>query len=246
MFKILKKKIKKVEHKEENTVRKLDYNTKVLFDKSKESSEFKKFKDYLIDKSVDSWNTVRRYGDYNYYFKHVLGTDIKDYISLKLKNKKNFSILEDGVGRGFFLNDLKKKFNKNELSKISFDGVVIDKSDVKKSIAKHIKLHTGLIENIKFTKKYDLMFSLYGSISYTLFHKDVLLKYLNHLKKGGILFLGYVDMYAHRRITNDFVSELKIALKKRGYEVKYQKFENLLSPLANDMPPNMFLIKKIK
>ena len=52
-------------------------------------------------------------------------------------------------------------------------------------------------------------------------------------------------MYNHRKITNEFIYELKIALKKRGYKMKYEYFENVLSSLSNDMPPHMFLIKKI-
>ena len=103
MFRIFKRKEKVVKHKDENIVEKLDYNTKVLFDKSKKNPEFDKFKNCLLERGVSGWNTLRRYGDYNFYFKKILKIDIKDYISLRIKNKKKFSILEDGVGQGFLL-----------------------------------------------------------------------------------------------------------------------------------------------
>jgi hypothetical protein len=241
-FKFLNKAKKaiKTKNKEIDINKKKDYTKKVLLEKSK---EVKNFKNYIFSKKLENWNTRRRYVDYNFCFKQILNQDISNYISLKLKNKKNFSVLDDGAVRGYFLNDLYNKFNKHDLKKMSFDAITLHKEDIKKSILDKVNVHEGFIENIKFNKKYDVIFSVYGSISYTIFHKEVLLKYLNHLKKNGIILINYSDIHKHREISTKFIVELKRALEKRKFSMYHKRLQSN-SPLKNDMAPDMFLIRK--
>jgi len=168
----------------------------------------------------------RGYEKYNYVFELISNKDIYNTLNeYAIKNKlKTIRILDEGTGKGYFLNELKKmwKEKKNPI-KLETNAIVLEKSEIEKKRGIN-KIYAGDIIKYIPDKKFDYIFSIFGATAYSMaeIEKEILLKHLYSLKKGGI---GIFSLFESRK---EIIEKKNIidALKKRGFNARLVDYSN--------------------
>lgn len=213
----------------------------------------KKDTDYRVLKKhlKNDWAYCRSFEKYDACFsesiKKATGKEgIMDFLKTRfVETKQPVSVLDDGMGSGYFLKDLKSIALENGIPNIT-TGITL--TELENRYFNENKKH---IDNIKYIKteefspkqKYDLITSYYGGFEYTYEHikKETLLRLAYSLKKGGILCIKFSLAY-YLKFTGksfDFIYKLESALRKRGFEL-------INSDIINDANNIVIVIKRIK
>ena len=171
--------------------------------------------------------------NYDFFSNDSLSFKIKNYltyIQLKKyinKTKKELAVLDVGCAAGMFLDIIKFKFNQFT----NFDGLEISEAASRKAKEKGYNVFNSLIEDFKFTKKYDLI-SMQQVIEHVHEPEKVIKNIFDNLNNGGILlietpnpdcfdrkiFKGYWEGYHIPRHFNLFtIPNLKEMLKIIGF-----------------------------
>lgn len=163
------------------------------------------------------WTKIRTYSDYAALFSDILGSSLLRFLEAQAKGKKELSILDDGAGKGYFLKEVKEMLATRKI-KCNTTAVVLTKDpDFARGID-HV--YVGPSELFLSNKKYDVIFSYYGSIHYAdrTNIKNLLLKYANLLNRGGVALIG-ADLIGIRTPLYD---QMRIAFKKQGFELTHK------------------------
>ncbi len=223
-------------------VRGAAYHTKRVQKKIAENKEEfakKNYDNLTREKGIGRlpWIKHRGYDRYNVFFKKVIKIDLVD-LAKKIPREKNQSleILDEGAGEGNFLSEIKFKLAEEGIkSNTTAISLRPNKDLTQKRIIESVNsVYLGQAENYFPKKKYDLIFSLYGSIHYTpnFLKKDHLLKYAHSLKKSGAMLIGF-DFYD--QLGSRFqLKEIEKGFAKRGFQAK----------LVNANPPSGLMLPK--
>ncbi len=205
----------------------------------------------------------RKFKDYNLIFSKILNNEIfntssvlkQDIIStlsaLERKyKKKEINVLDDGAGKGYFLSELKEKWNSlKEKKLVSADlkttAVSLTKTfDVKNIDFKKI----GDVLNFIPKRKYDLIISVYGGFHYTqaILKKEVLLKYLYSLNKGGVAIFSFNPILLRSNLDKEHRAQVLIALKKRGFKADFSYLPTYLNKTIPDLPQVYLFVERVK
>jgi SAM-dependent methyltransferase len=164
--------------------------------------------------------------------------------------KKEINVLDDGAGKGYFLSELKEKWNSlKEKKLVSADlkttAVSLTKTfDVKNIDFKKI----GDVLNFIPKRKYDLIISVYGGFHYTqaILKKEVLLKYLYSLNKGGVAIFSFNPILLRSNLDKEHRAQVLIALKKRGFKADFSYLPTYLNKTIPDLPQVYLFVERVK
>ncbi|MBI5553251.1 MAG: hypothetical protein HY917_00755 [Candidatus Diapherotrites archaeon] len=199
------------------------------------------------------WNAHRDYVSYNHFFRkplriffgsqsgsswwqHVRGkgfvaSTILEVLSMiPCSPKKPLEILEDGPGKGRFIQTLRRKLIENRVP-VKTTAVAIhhipELERLKESgeldalvVPKSASLGLPGAEFFVPDRPLDAIFSMFGSIHYTLpeLRKDHLLKYAHALKPGGIMFAGF-DTFTD--VKKEPFPDIERSFAKQGFKAKF-------------------------
>ncbi|HZX19538.1 MAG TPA: hypothetical protein VFF13_00825 [archaeon] len=248
----------------------------------REVSEELAFRKERMDRNHDgtnlmTWIPDRGYEKYDTFFSHGLynmglGKSIDEaLIRIASRKKGTVRISDDGAGVGNFLSEIKGTLAHMG---IKTKTTAIDLYNGEKLVERQRRgeideVFSGRSEFFLPKEKQDAIFSLAGSINYTInaLRKDTLLKYANSLNKGGVLMLGFyfaeepnIQSLAGGAIRKglsekpNYERKMKIetemhgierAFEKRGFRAKFFKYpEELASRLK--LPQWMLILERIK
>ena len=192
--------------------------------------------------SEGRWEVARGVYDYSLLFEKIIGESLLDFLTTLAKRKKRLSILDDGAGLGRFLSGIKAELKKRQVD-VDTSAVVLEK---KQFFSEDIdNTHIGPAQFFLPDKKYDVIFSYYGSIHYTdeLGHdtiKHMLPKYANVLNHGGVLLIGgnFIG------IRTELFEQMKIAFQKQGFQITFMS-NNLSSIRDRGEPSDILMIRRL-
>ncbi|NCP71980.1 hypothetical protein GW835_01125 [archaeon] len=233
--------------------------------KNKEISQRLKFSLNKLKKSDRSGRYIldRKYKDYNLIFKQILNNTVslkslvfrRDIIStLKMieqkYKKKEINVLDDGAGRGYFLSQLKEKWNtlKKE-KKVSADLKTTAVSLTKSFSTKNIDFKKiGNVINFIPERKYDLIISVYGGFHYTQtpLKKEVLLKYLYSLNNGGVAIFSFNPILLRTNLDKEHRMQVLKALEKRGFKADFSYLPSNFKKKSPDLPQVYLFVEREK
>jgi|GEM_PF-1872779 len=194
------------------------------------------------EKSLKSgfvWDDGRNYADhYNPFFSFALSRFLHTNVTDMAKGvagaimKPKLHVLEDGVGRGAFLSELKPVLHTLGV-RTHTTGLYVEKTNARleKARAKIDELHRGLAEHYIPRKKIDLFISLSGSIQETLpaHQMNHILKFASAVNPGGMMLVGLV----RGRLDIGFdimLVRLKQTLRREGFRTEAYKIPNSIIP----------------
>ena len=203
----------------------------------------KRFRDLSIrnrEVSEGQWRKDRCFLDYNNLFKLVLNEPLHSFLVRMGKGKKKLKVLDEGAGFGQFLLDLKEILTKEGID-TDTTAVVLKKHSLLDTYHKDGKVdhvHVGRSEFFLPDKGYDVIFSLYGGIHYTIseFRKQTLVKYASSLNRGGVALIG-ADLIGIRTY---LFERIKQAFRKRGFEIKL-----FAGPIQGGYPSDILMIHRL-
>jgi len=234
--------------------------------KDKETnSKFVKQKKFIIYNFVKRtnrmvifrWINNRSLRMYDRYLRLMFkDKNIINFIENKFHNKKVIRVLDDGMGKGLFLSELKDNLNKK--FKLITTGTTIDPYELKRNnINKNIdniilqdtsqfRIKNNLLTVVPEIKQ-DLIVSLYGAYQYTLpeIRKEVLLKNAFLLNNGGYMFIVYsksnyminikdqFDILFNRKKLEEPYILLKKEIEKHGFEFHHYFSVNMFAELIS-------------
>jgi len=202
----------------------------------------------------------RGYPEYNNMIKYLeLGEELKNKPILdiigeySIKNKKKvIRVLDDGAGRGVFLTDLKEMWETyRKIGRISSElkttAIVLNKKDLNR--AKIDNVYEGDVSEYLPKEKYDFIFSVFGGFAHSTSYlqREILLKHLFSLEKGGYGFFGFFTEHK-RRYTDIFVKKLN----KMGFQAEYHNYkiswdvEKRTKLVEENLPKEYLIVKRIK
>lgn len=235
--------------------------------KDKEILERLKFSEKKLKKSDRSGEYVldRHFSDYNLIFKKIIVSPLfenssifkRDIISTlsafeRKYKKKEINVLDDGAGKGFFLSELKEKWNylkekKLVSAELKTTAVSLTKTISKKNI--DFK-HTGNVIDFIPERKYDMILSVYGGFHYTQrpLQREVLLKYLYSLNKGGLGIFSFKTHLLKTNMGQEHRRQVIEGLEKRGFRAEFSSIpleyaKNLNHP---DLPIVYLFVERVK
>jgi|GEM_PF-1905167 len=203
---------------------------------------------------------IRGYTEYNNMIKYLhLGGELKNktilYILREYANKNNkkiIKVLDDGAGRGVFLTSLKEMwatFVKNDPTspKLKTTAIVLDENDLHK--AKMDNVFVGDVCDYIPKEKFDFIFSVFGGFAHSTpqLQREILLKHLYSLEKGGYGFFGFFS--EHKKEYTDIFTR---KLNQMGFDAKYYTFKQENNPGINsiiikeNLPKEYLVVKRIK
>lgn len=205
----------------------------------------------------------RNYGDYNFIFKQIITNHIiekssvfkRDIISTlsafeRKYKKKEINVLDDGAGKGYFLADLKEKWNSlKERKLVSADLKTTAVSLTRSVVAKNIDLKKiGNVLNFIPERKYDLILSVYGGFHYTQtpLKKEVLLKYLYSLNKGGIAIFSFNTFLLKTSMGQEQRVQVINGLEKRGFRADFSYLPQKFKKRTPDLPDVYLFVERVK
>ncbi|MFA5745856.1 MAG: hypothetical protein WCX73_00830 [Candidatus Pacearchaeota archaeon] len=246
-----------------------DFLEMLIIKKKKNFEDSKqRFDKYISQESINNtWFHQRQLSDYL----DILPVDSKiitknsffNFLKTRSKEtREELSILDDGIGDGFFLSELKNELNKLNIRNKT-TGITLSKSDTenfKKNIANINEVLYTRTEDYVPKKRFDLITSAYGGFNYSfeIIKKEVLLKLAYSLKKGGVLIILFdLDMSLvnlkpkkeNPYINYNFISPKEItrfsttliqSLNKRGFDAEIKKVS------AKNMLQDVLIIKRVK
>jgi len=197
----------------------------------------KRFRDKIIRfrrEHERTWIKNRGYDNYNRLFRHVLGMPLIDFLTKKAGSKKQLSVLDDGAGLGVFLRDIKTKLREQKID-VKTDAVVLQRSP---HLVEMDNIYEGPSEFFLTNKKYDAIFSYYGSMHYTerWAIKNQLIKFTNLLNRGGVALIG-VDFIGLR--IPPLLDQMKRQFAKQGFELTYKPH------YVADEPSDILMIRRL-
>jgi len=142
-----------------------------------------------------TWIRTRGYAQYNALFSRALGLNIVDYLAT-IKRNRPLRILDDGAGKGHFLDDLKHLLLNRGIN-CETTAISLYMSNWLKIYTEDARIDKTIIDPAEYyapEKSLDAIFSFFGSIEYShdLIRKNHLLKYLYSLDHNGILLVGFL------------------------------------------------------
>lgn len=205
----------------------------------------------------------RKFADYNFIFKElVISPTIerssafkKEIIStlsyLERKYKKSeINVLDDGAGKGYFLAELKEKWNSlKERKLVSADLKTTAVSLTRSLVAKNIDFKKiGNVLNFIPERKYDLILSVYGGFHYTqkALQREVLLKYLYSLNKGGLAILSFDTFLLKTSMGKAHREQVIEGLKKRGFRADISYIPLELKQINKNLPDVYLFVERVK
>lgn len=217
---------------------------KSVLDKKHETASHKQYIKSIIERDkVKDWPITRGLQEYNNCFdvalkKTGLGTDIFDYLQRRyLKTKEPVTVLDLGGGTGYFLADLKKLFNSQQIpSKLESLSLHDNLSPESKRLID--KKHIISAVDQKLTKKYDLIVDVFSAINFEFdsVKKNLILKYAYSLKKGGTLLIAGIYKSPESKIN------ILAHLRKQGFNAAF--IDQVQDPFANDKKTVLVIIRK--
>ncbi|MDD4983341.1 MAG: class I SAM-dependent methyltransferase [Candidatus ainarchaeum sp.] len=203
----------------------------------------KRFRDLSVknrEVSEDQWRKDRCFLDYNNLFKLVLDEPLYGFLVRMAQGKKKLKVLDEGAGFGLFLLDLKEMLEKEGID-TDTTAVVLKKHSLLDTYHKDGKVdhvYVGRSEFFLPDRNYDVIFSLYGGIHYTLseFKKQILVKYASALNRGGVALIG-ADLIG---IRTPLFEQMKIAFRKRGFEIKL-----FTGAIRGGLPTDILMIRRL-
>ncbi len=202
----------------------------------------------LRKKSPRVWALNRSVVDYSRLFGQYFKNGLINELLKLAKNKSKLNILDDGCGHGFFLKNIKGLLGEKGID-VTTTGITITPTQKLKNL-----INDKLIDEVYFkpaelfvpTKKYDAIFSVYGSIHYSLkeLQKDIVIKYAQALRKGGIMCVGLdIDKYQSSK-GRDIRGDIIKSFFKRGFDAEFYTNEILGSGM-NTLPRDVLIIKRV-
>lgn len=217
---------------------------KSVLEKKHEAASHKSYMKILSEKDkFQEWPIKRNLQEYNDCFsvalqKLRLGKDIPDYLKRRyLKTKEPVTVLDLGGGTGYFLADLKKLFNSQQIpSKLESLSLHDNLSPESKRLID--KKHIISAVDQKLTKKYDLIVDVFSAINFEFdsVKKNLILKYAYSLKKGGTLLLA--GIYKSPESKNNISAHLR----KQGFEASF--IDQIDNPFVNDKKTVLVITRK--
>lgn len=236
------------------------------------------FKRYIANAKSDSlnrrWNDKRTYETYDGFFKVALGMPIFDFIihRANTEKKRQLTILDDGLGAGLFLETLNRKLKSSGIN-ANLEGCTLTETTPLlqfQSENPDIKIRTGIAQLEKTPDKYyDMIFSMYGSVSYTpqYFRKYHLLKLAYSLRENGVLLSGFllnpellvpsshvVTGFSPRQKVPEEIRELSIhremsgiveSFRKRGFEARFIRNIPVETVIEQDIPNTILYVRRM-
>lgn len=196
---------------------------------------------YVLDRNYANYNTI-----FNRLFSShkILKRDIVHTLRVMAyrHKKKKISVLDDGAGKGYFLAQLKEKWNalkKEGKVKASLETTAVTLSSKTIALKNIDEIKKGNVANFLPTKKYDLIISVYGGFEYTIpeIQKEVLLKYCYSLNKGGVGVFG-IEFTLLPKITS-----IQNAFEKRGFKFDLMSMKK---NIFEKLPSNYLVIERVK
>ena len=219
------------------------------------------YSEWLIGENDNRlYSRNRGYPEYNNMIKYLkLGDGLENkeilqvMVEYSIKNKKKvMKVLDDGAGRGVFLSDLKEMwetFRKMDTKnpKLETTAIVLNKKDLKR--AKIDKVYVGDVSKYVPKEKFDFIFSVFGGFAHSTPHlqREILLKHLYSLEKGGYGFFGFFS--EHKK---EYADAFTKKLSKMGFEAKYHNFKKENNPgmnvilIGENLPREYLVVKRIK
>ncbi len=205
----------------------------------------------------------RKYDDYNFIFKKIITSSIlenssvfkRDIISTlsafeRKYKKKEINVLDDGAGKGTFLSELKEKWNSlKERKLVSADLKTTAVSLTRSVVAKNIDFKKiGNVLNFMPERKYDLILSVYGGFHYTQtsLQREVLLKYLYSLNKGGLAIFSFNTFLLKTSMGKEHRSQVISGLEKRGFRADFSYLPLEYKKRTPDLPDVYLFVERVK
>ena len=141
----------------------------------------------------------------------------------KINFKKPFSFLDVGCGNGWVVRKIAMNSLCTKAIGIDKSKKMISQAKKNKKLSKEIYLHTG-IEEWKFTKKFDFVFSM-ESLYYVDSIENSLKKIFKLLKPGGHFFCG-TDFYTDNKATAKWSEMMKIQMHLHSKQEWRNFFKN--------------------
>ncbi len=204
------------------------------------------------------WNENRKYNEYANFYKECTGRKlISDLKSIYQKKRAPLKIVDDGAGNGFLLSTLKEILLKYGIPCITV-AMTLKSNYFLDFYKKHgfiDRIETGAAEFKKPEIGADVIFSITGSVNYTLpeIRKNHVLKLAHSLGEHGFLFITFgfeTDEYSIKGglsskpkragiDTLTYFEGIRNALKKQGFESKFhaERDQRLI-----DSTPNWSLV----
>jgi len=211
------------------------------------------------DGTPQAYTTTRRYEDYNTIltrcfpenkiFKDSILHTLLDYA--RTTKKETIKALDDGAGMGKFLFELKNRWNDiKDATQINtnLETTAISLTPNKVVVPGIDHIIYGNVAKFEPSQKYDFIFSVYGGFHYSVpvLRKEILLKYVYSLNKGGSAIFGFNfnDIYAENFRSQEIIT----ALKKRGFYAEYKFTPHKVVPnnSSYDLPYSYLLVKRLK
>lgn len=200
------------------------------------------------DRSGD-WITSRGFSIYNEIFHTCTGKDLLNkLVELAIKLRRPLRVLDDGAGVGRFLQYTKKELLARGVKTITTAVALEPQPELRTMHAEGTldKLHIGLAETFLPEEKQDVIFSVFGSIEYTLpeFKRRILLKYSHSLNKGGFAVVG-VQLGFHSNEegrANAFKSAVVNSFAKQGFFAQFYNYEDS----DPNIPKDILFIRRLR
>ena len=194
------------------------------------------------------WETSRKYAHYNNLFSPFLGRSVLDELMALAKRRKgNLRIFEDGAGAGIFLSQMKRMLGERGI-KTRTTALVLKANEYlqeKKEKGRIDEVIESAAEEFLPREPQDAIFSLYGSLEYSLpeLKKHILSKYAYTLTKGGFACIGLNLRDVSFLIPQE---RKRLAAIKQGMESSPEKVDVLREELNSIMQACDQRLRKVK
>ena len=213
------------------------------------------------------WPDNRKYNKhYNAFFGEGLGkffgktgpmTIGEAFASVPRQKNRPFVLVEDGAGKGFGLSGAVRDLEKRGVPVHSVALAYNPHPTLLKrtAIGRIKEVSAGTAEAWVPRQKIDGLISVFGSIHYTMpqARKDHLLKFATSLNKGGIMLVGFDEIYLHQPGLKDnerFKANLVASFAKRGFRAEVHPLDRRNLPRINGedkaIPHNVLIVQRIK
>lgn len=238
------------------------------------------------------WETRRDYEHYDLLFRGCIrqffgetanriseggNRELAEHLAYRIPRNKRMplEILDEGAGEGVFSSELKEKLRELgvdaritattlEQPSEGASRLALEKLKREKKID---KLVLGYGELFEPKQKYHAIFSMLGSINYTInpFRKDTLLKFAYSLKRGGLLIVGFTYGRAEGGAERTGVeaiagtlgekqgTKIDVRKEKEGIERAFQKrgfrakfFEPIVGRLRFGLPNMALIVQRLR
>lgn len=183
------------------------------------------------------WFDSRTFEACNNFVRHWTSVDMLNEMENASKHgRKIVKVLDDGCGKGFFLEGLKQSLSERRV-RCETTGLTLSRNpELVQRAGKSIdRLVVGRAERFVPTEKYDLIFSMAGSINYVpqFVQRDHFLKLVHALTPKGIMVVGFAHHTTQTPAMQDYtrtprlgykehLKGIRRALEKQGFTVELQ------------------------